>query len=197
MKTRPKSRAKVAPGRKLIPASKMAVDARIQKVIEEMFKNGMDGYAAAVAVGYKPGHGATQASWRMLKRVDVKAAIAAHLKRAGEIHGLTVDRTLREVARVAYFDPLSIYNEDGSLKALHEMTPDARAAIASIKTEELATNNGEGKPPLLVMRKEVKLNDKNSALDKAMKYHGLYERDNDQMGTAVARLFDVPGKRKA
>jgi len=46
------------------------------------------------------------------------------------------------------------------------------------------------------MTYKIKLWDKLKALDMAMRYHGLYERDNSQARNAVARYFGVPGKRK-
>lgn len=105
-----------------------------------------------------------------------------------------MERTLKEVARVAYSDSRKLYREDGSLKAPHEWDDDTAASVASVESDELFVGSGEERQMIGHTRK-AKLFDKNAALEKAMKYHGLYKEDNKQLGEAVARVFKVPAKQ--
>lgn len=85
--------------------------------------------------------------------------------------GLTMERTLREVGRVSYFDPRKLFDDKGNLKKPSEWDDDTAAAISHI--------GRNGPVPF----------DKNAALDKAMKHLGLYEKDNSQGAEAMAKLF--------
>jgi phage terminase small subunit len=89
--------------------------------------------------------------------------------------GLSVEKTLQEVARLAYSDPRKYFREDGTFKGLGELDDNAAAAIASIETDEI---KADGKN--IGLTRKFKMWDKNSALEKAMKFHGLFERDNEQ-----------------
>ena len=80
---------------------------------------------------------------------------------------MNTEQTIREVARLAFSDPRNIVNLDGSIKRLHELDADTAAAVASYEVDK----DGVIK---------YKFWDKNSALEKAAKVQGLYEKDNDQ-----------------
>jgi phage terminase small subunit len=80
-----------------------------------------------------------------------------------------------EVARIAYSDPRKFYNADGSLKSILELDDDCAATIASVSGTVVG------------MTRKLKQWDKNAALEKAMKFHGAYERDNAQPNAALAQ----------
>jgi phage terminase small subunit len=75
---------------------------------------------------------------------------------------------LREIARVAYADPRRLFRADGTLVPIVELDEDAAGMIAAIEVDE------DGRTT------RVRMWDKNQALEKALKYLGLYERDNAQ-----------------
>lgn len=132
---------------------------------------------AAVAAGYKPGHAAEVAGYRLCKDVVVQALIKEGHQKAAAIAGLTVERTLVELARMAYSDPRKLKTKDGKWIPLEELDDDTAAALASIDEDQVTKVvkvNGKEKTVAEFIRK-VKLWDKNSALEKAMKYHKLYE----------------------
>jgi len=56
---------------------------------------------------------------------------------------ISVERVIRELARVAFFDPLEFWNEDGTVKPLHEMSEDARRAIVGLDVAEMFEGSGE------------------------------------------------------
>ena len=98
--------------------------------------------------------------------------------------GLSTERTLLEVARLAYSDPRKFYNIDGSLKSILELDDDCAATIASVEWDEI---KAEGQ--VIGLTRKLKQWDKNAALEKAMKFHGAYQRDNEQPNAATANAI--------
>lgn len=146
-----------------------------RKVFAEAYlTNGGNASEAARAAGYshKTSHAAGS---RLLKDVDVLTIIKQRRKVVIEKIELTTERTLREIARVAYSDPRKLFNADGTLKQIHELDDDAAATIASVDMEEIKEQG-----IVIGMTRKVKQWDKNAALEKAMKHLGLYEKDNEQ-----------------
>ena len=171
----PKAKQRVKAG-----TSKAAAEARKNLFVEAYIGNGNNATRAAIAAGYAP-TSAEQAGMRLKKDVRVTAAIAGATEAAAKIAGLDVARTLRELARLAYADPGRLYAADGTLIPIRELDEEVRATIASVEVEHRAKDGG-GEVPTTV---KVKVWDKNAALEKAMKSHGLYESDNRQKPPTV------------
>lgn len=187
--------AGAAKGRATI-AKKAAVKLRLW--VEAMITNGGNATHAAIAAGYKPGRAAEKAGERLSKNVEAVAFLARRRKEvydaAQEKTGLTVERTLQEIANIAYFQPKRLFKPDGTRIPVHELPDDVAAAVASIEQDELTAGRGEN---AAVIGENVKLKvwDKNSALDKAMRHFGQYKKDNEQKpvipvpeGVAVGKL---------
>lgn len=153
--------------------------ARKALFVDAYLANGGNATQAAITAGYSEKTAKQQGS-RLLTSVDIREAIAKRTQVVAEKVGLSVERTLQELARLAYADPRKLYKEDGSLKAIHELDDDAAATIASVEVDEIGM---EG--VVIGHTKKLKQWDKNAALEKAMKYHGLYEKDNEQKPPTV------------
>ena len=154
--------------------SKAEAAAKRDLFVKAFITNGGNATQAAIEAGYSK-KTAKSAGSRLLTNVDVKAAIEAQREKVSTKAGLTAERTLQEVARLAYFDPAKMYDETGNLLPVHRMDADTRAAIAGVEVNEIGV---EG--VVIGHTKKIKHADKNSALDKAMKHLGLYKADNDQ-----------------
>jgi phage terminase small subunit len=142
--------------------------------VEAFLSNGENATKAAIAAGFSE-KTAGSAGARLLKNVEISTALN---KRRTEVLAnlqLNTEKTILEVARLAFSDPRKIANEDGSFKQLHELDDDTAAAVASYEVDK----DGGVK---------YKFWDKNSALDKAAKVQGLFEKDNLQRGGALADL---------
>lgn len=165
---------------KRVKAGTSKAEARKRRAlfIEAMVQNGGNATQAAIAAGYSK-HSARRLGTRLSTNVHVSKELqkrrAEVMAAATEKTGLTVEKTLREVARLAYFDMRKLYKPDGSMKQPHELDDDTAAGIAGVEVNEIGV---EG--TVIGHTKKVKLADKNSALDKAMKHLGLYEKDNAQ-----------------
>lgn len=169
---------------------KKSADERKRLFALAYIANGQNGLQAAISAGFSK-NGAGVTANRLLKDINVKAIVEAATEKAAAIAGLTVERTLQEIARLAYSDPRKLFRLDGSMKPIHELDDDTAATIASVEVDEI----GSGDAVVGVTRK-TKVWDKNAALEKAMKFHGLYEKDNSQKPQFnVTRVSLVAPKR--
>lgn len=172
-----------------VKAGTSAIEAQARRRLfcKAYLANGRNGTQAAITAGFAPNSAGVTAS-RLLQEAYVIEYLAAATKEFEAITGLTAERTLREVARLAYFDPRRTVNGDGTLKALHELDDDTAAAVASEKT----TIDGDA-----VTTTDRKFHDKNAALEKAMKHHGLYEKDTQAKAGVDVTIRFVGGTPRA
>jgi len=96
---------------------------------------------------------------------------------------VTLERVMREQARIAFADPLDFYNDDGTPKKLSDVSPDARAAIASLEIDDRSDGDD-----IYTVRK-LKLNSKSQAQDSIIRMLGGYEKDNFQKADIY---IDIP-----
>lgn len=103
---------------------------------------------------------------------------------------IDLTRVVKELVRLATFDPRKLLNEDGSPKPINELDDDTAAAVAGLDLMEQF--EGQGKDRVFVgYVKKYKIADKNAALDKLMKHLGGYEKDNRQKSDGVLALLQA------
>ena len=146
--------------------SKASAEDKRKAFVEAFLTNGENITKSAIEAGFSA-KTAYQAGSRLLKDVRVSSEINRRRTEVIAAAELNTEQTIREVARLAFSDPRNIVNPDGSIKRLHELDADTAAAVASYEVDK----DGVIK---------YKFWDKNSALEKAAKVQGLYEKDNDQ-----------------
>ncbi len=142
---------------------------------------------AAIRAGYSERTAMQQGS-RLLMDVEIAAAVQAGMdKRAGKLE-ITAERVLQEIARLAFFDPSKLYDEQGRPRPVHELDEDTRRAIAGVEIEEV----GGGDSPLVRTRK-VKLADKGANLERLGKHLKLFT-DRVEISGAVVSIKDFTGR---
>ena len=100
---------------------------------------------------------------------------------------LTKERVQREIARISFFDPRKMFDQDGKPLAITELDDDTAACIVGL--DVLEEWEGSGPDRVLVGHvKKYKIADKNSALDKAAKILGMFEQDNLQKVSPMADM---------
>lgn len=164
--------------------SKAAAAERRKAFAREYIRNGRNGTQAAITAGFAPKSADVTAA-QLLGDPRVRALIDEMTASAAQISGLSLERTLQEVARLAYADPRRMFRPDGTLIPVHEMDDDVAATVASFEHETKVTDGEDGIGTIARVAK-LKTWDKNAALEKAMKHLGLYERDNAQRGENLA-----------
>lgn len=160
--------------------AKEAVELRRRVFIEAYLSNGENISQAALAAGFSPKSAPSQGS-RLLKNAKTQQELKVRRAQLLAVYQLTTERTLREIARIAYADPRKFYRLDGTLKPITELDDDAAAAVASLESDEITA--GES---VIGATRKLKFWDKNQALEKAMKHLGAYELDNKQANAELA-----------
>lgn len=158
--------------------SKPALNARQELFINIYMVNGFNAADAYKKAGYKgQGNQAEANASRLISNDKVAAAIAQRRAKLAKPYELTQERLVRELARIVYFDVRKLYNDDGSLKAVHELDADTAAAISSVEVVEMAgsaaVGGEEGLAHVPMYTKKVRISDKNTAVRNAMQYLGL------------------------
>ena len=156
--------------------SKLAATARKAVFTEAYIGNGHNATQAAITAGYSAKTAYSQGQ-RLLKDVETSAALAKAAERGGKAAGLVADRVVEQIRRVTEADPRKLFHPDGSPKWVHELDDDTAAAVSSV---EVAADGSQ----------KIKLCDKNSALNMALKHLGLYERDNAQRGENLVLIVN-------
>lgn len=111
--------------------------------------------------------------WREASKLSgnpkVYTRVADLTRQAAASNEITVERVLREMARLAFFDIRKLVNADGTPKPLHELDDDTAAAIAGLEVARVGNAMiGEGE----VLK--FKIADKNSALDKLARHLQMF-----------------------
>ena len=156
--------------------------------------NGRNGLQAAISAGYSE-RGAGVTANRLLKRANVIALIKECSEAAAAKAGLEVERTMREIANLAYSDPANVLDNNYRPIPLKQLSRDARASIASIEFQPMEVGKGKRKSVKYFLKK-IRLWDKNAALEKAAKIHGLYREDNDQMRPVIVTSVNYADQYK-
>jgi phage terminase small subunit len=144
-------------------------------------QNGSAAYRAAYNTASMSPKTVHEAASRLLKNSKVAARVEELKAPAIVAAALSLERTLLEIARVAYADPRRFYRADGTLKDPVEWDDDMTAAVAQVEIDELTDQVSTDGTTTTVRRTrptKLKFWDKNAALEKAMRHLGLYERDN-------------------
>lgn len=163
---------------------------RQQRFVEEYMVD-LNATQAYIRAGYDVSDNDTARAnaSRLLTNANVSEAIQKRKKELSEQTGITAQRVIEEYAKVAFSDVRNILTIDGGLKDASEWDDNAAGAIASIKSFEVTTSEGER----IGTNREVKMYDKLRALEAIGKHIGLFEKDNKQKAEAGSvTIFQLP-----
>jgi len=118
------------------------------------------------------------------KSIDEEACrLAADLKMTSRISELedelrlrnmvTIEKVVAEYAKLGFFDPRKLFNDNGQPKEIAELDDDTAAAVAGLDIQEVYEGSGEDRK-FVGYTKKYKLTDKKSALDSMAKYLGMF-----------------------
>jgi phage terminase small subunit len=145
------------------------------RFVDEYLKD-LNATQAAVRAGYSA-RTAEQQGFQLLQKTSVQEAIAAGQKARERRTGITQDRVLLELARLAFFDVRKMLGADGTPKPINDLDDDTAAAIAGVKVRRVAGEDGESVTVI-----EYKIADKGQALANAMRHLGMF---NDKLDLNV------------
>jgi phage terminase small subunit len=177
----------MAKGKKKIPAKKVAKKShkkppRIEPdELNDQVIRFCDNYLihfnasrAAEQAGYSAKTAAQQAS-RLLTKVKVQEYLKSRKEEIAEKLQYSQERTMLEIARVAFGDIRRLFTVDGALKPITDLDDDAAALISSVEVcEEEVTARDIEVEEKIVAAKKVKLWDKMKGLEMLAKHYKIY-----------------------
>lgn len=132
---------------------------------------------AYIRAGYSP-TGANTSAAKLLAKPRIRARVDQEIAARSVRTGVTQDRVVRELARIAFASaPHFINPRDASLRP--DATEDDKAAIASIRVKR---KDGED---FTEIEREIKLADKIKALELLGKHMGMYTGNQQQTDNGV------------
>ena len=121
---------------------------------------------AAIRAGYSP-KTAQEQSARLLSKVMIQTAISKAQAERSRRTGINQDRVIRELAKVAFLNPVDVIDmDDATIQG--EANRDDTACIASVKVKTIPTDDGP------ITEREVKTYDKLKALELLGKHLGMF-----------------------
>lgn len=129
--------------------------------------------AAARRAGYSAKTAGSQA-FDLLQKPEIVTALEAKRKELAAAVGVTRERVLQEMAKLAFSDLRALYNEDGTLKHPHEWPEGAAGSVAGMDFETVRVRHEDGSE--VVERTEVakvKLWDKGKQLENLLRHLGM------------------------
>jgi len=162
-----------------------------QRFVEEYLVD-LNATQAAIRAGYSDRFSNTNAA-KLLQITTISAAISAGRAKLSQATGVTVERVVREMARIGFMDIRKLVDDKGAPIPLRQLDDDTAAAVAGL--EVCRTGNAEmGVGDVL----KFKLADKNKALENLMRHLGGFEKDKLSTASSVdmtqffAELFKKP-----
>lgn len=158
-----------------------------------------NGTQAAIRAGLSEKSAKVQASRLLTKdniRTEVKRITTERLTQIG-VNPL---RILTEYTRIAFGDLRKLYDENGRLKAPHELTDEEAAMLSSIEVYEEFGYDKEGEKTHIGDTKKVKLWDKPKALEALARHLSLFadKIDITSNGESVAiQVFKLPDNSRS
>ena len=163
-----------------------------QKMFAREYLVDYNGKAAAIRAGYQEANAEATAR-KLLSDPDVIKFITQQTRLREKRLELSADAVLGELMKHAFFNPLDFYDEDGSLKAISEIPPDAAVNIASLDVVDEFAGRGINRQ-LVGRSKKVRFTDKIKALELLAKHLGVLDKDR-QADTPPVQIKVVYGKK--
>lgn len=140
-----------------------------QKRFVEEYLIDLNATQAAIRAGYKPEH-AQQIGSENLSKLVISNAIAKAMAERSRRTGISQDRVVNELAKIAFVNMLDVVDEEGKIRST--ASEDDLACIESIKHKESSSINGDS------TEREIKIASKLKALELLGKHLGMW---NDKL----------------
>ena len=141
-----------------------------QKRFVEEYLIDLNATQAAIRAGYKANKKNTfeVIGYQLLQKTSVEAEIQKAMAERSRRTGISQDRVIQELARIAFVNPQNLINpEDATVRA--DATEDDLACIQSVKVKTMNGDKGYSE------EREVRLNDKLKALQLLGNHLGMFK----------------------
>ncbi len=144
-----------------------------------------NGTQAAIRAGYSKDTAAVIAS-ENLRKPNIELRINTLREEIYKRNQVTIDEVISGLGEFFRLDIGEVFNEDGSVKEISDLSERARKAIKNIKIQEYKYDDGSTSE-----KRTIELYDKLAAADKLLKNLGGYEKDNNQRSANIT-IFELP-----
>lgn len=153
----------------------MSLTAKQKRFVEEYLVD-LNATQAAIRAGYSV-KTAKSIGQENLTKPDIQIAIQEAKNNRSQRVEITQDRVLREYARLAFFDPRKLFDDDGKPKDISMLDDDTAAALAGLDVvTEVSGNDKE----TISYTKKYKLANKLVALDSLGRHLGVFDGKGGQ-----------------
>ena len=153
-----------------------------QKRFVEEYLIDLNATQAAIRSGYST-DSARQIGTENLSKPSIRAYIDREMAERSRRTGISQDRVIRELARLAFVNANDVIDiDEATLKS--GASEDDTAAIASVKVKTIPTKEGEG------VEREIRLNDKLKALELLGKHLGMFKEKLEIEGKVPVQIVD-------
>lgn len=141
------------------------------KIFADNYLIDFNGKQSAIKAGYSERRAEVTAS-ELLKKEEIQTYLAEQSQKTADILGITRERTMKEIGRLAFVDIRKFYSVDGSLKSIHDLDEESAAALAGVETYE--EKIGDEEKLTIGQTKKIKTYDKTKALEMLAKHFKIY-----------------------
>lgn len=132
-----------------------------------------NGTKAAISAGYAPKSAHVTAS-RLLKNAKVQQLLQAETAKVMDKLGISKERVIEGLGKLAFFDVRKFWNEDGSLKKVTELDEETAFALQGYDVEKLYEHFGSGKAAEKGTVTKMKMADRGLNLERLGRYFKLF-----------------------
>lgn len=143
-----------------------------QKIFADEYLVDLNQTRAYIAAGYSE-KGAAQSASALLRNPKVAAYIEKKLGKRSEKLGITAERVLAEIAKLAFLDPRKFYDDNGNLKPVTELDDETAACLAGVEVYEEFEGRGDDREHV-GQTKKIKFTDKGINLERLGKHLKLF-----------------------
>lgn len=111
---------------------------------------------------------------RLLTKANIQEYVAEKMKEREQRTEVTQDMVIKELAKIAFFNPKNIFGDNNTLKDIVSLDDDIASVITSVETLEEYDGYGEDREKIGNTTK-VKLADKMKALEMLGRHLGMFK----------------------
>ena len=173
-----------------IPTSPQKLTANQQRFVDEYLIdfNGCRAYKVAYP-SIKNNETARAAASRLLTYVNVLDAIQKGREKIAKRAELSQDETAKGFKDLAFYDTRKLFTPDGKLRNINELTEEEAFCITGLTAKTVLDKTGEGFQEAIITN--IKLANRQPALEAIAKILGMFEKDNAQKSPDLPGIINI------
>lgn len=129
-----------------------------------------------------------------VKKPKIKAYILAHRRKLAKARNVHRKDLVQALSHIAFFDPIELFDETGTLKPIEQIPEHARKAISSIEVKSVMVGHGSKRKQIGTDTK-IRFVDKKGAIDSLARMFGWFE-DEARTADGIEGLMRMIGEAR-